>query len=210
MTVLAQVAGLLAGGPVEVGGQDCHSASAGGAHTGDVSAAMLRDAGAAWVILGHSERRQAHGETDAVVRRKAVAAAEAGLVPIVCVGETEAQREAGQARTVVGAQLAGSLPPGFSGVVAYEPIWAIGTGRVPTAGDVSAMHAHIRRQLVTDLGDIGAGLRILYGGSVKPDNAAGLLSRGSGARWWEGRLVAEDFLSLGPAWPGIVYQSETG
>ena len=104
---------------------------------------MLRDAGATWVILGHSERRQAHGETDALVRRKAAAAAAAGLTPIVCVGETEAQREAGQARTVVGAQVAGSLPPGFNGVIAYEPVWAIGTGRVPTEGDVAAMHAGI-------------------------------------------------------------------
>ena len=200
VTVLAQVAGLLAGGPVSVGGQDCHSAP-GGAHTGDVSAAMLRDAGAAWVILGHSERRQGHGETDAVVRRKAVAAAEAGLVPIVCVGETEAQREAGQARTVVGAQLAGSLPPGFAGVVAYEPIWAIGTGRVPTAGDVSAMHAHIRKQLVADLGDAGAGLRILYGGSVKPDNAAGLLAlpEVGGALVGGASLVAADFLGIARA-----------
>lgn len=199
-TVLAQVAGLLAGGPVAVGGQDCHDVP-NGAHTGDVSAAMLLDAGASWVILGHSERRQAHGESDAAVRRKAAAAAAAGLVPIVCVGETEDQREAGQARTVVGAQLAGSLPPGFAGVVAYEPVWAIGTGRVPTAGDVAAMHAHIRRQLVAVLGEAGAGLRILYGGSVKPGNAAGLLGLPDvgGALVGGASLAAEDFLGIARA-----------
>ena len=199
-TVLAEVAGALAGSAVAVGGQNCHDAAR-GAHTGDISAAMLRDAGAAWVILGHSERRQAHGETDAAVRRKAAAAAEAGLVPIVCVGETEDQREAGQARTVVGAQLSGSLPPGFQGVVAYEPIWAIGTGRVPTAADVAAMHAHIRRQLVSDLGEAGAGLRILYGGSVKPDNAAALLSLPDvgGALVGGASLVAADFLGIARA-----------
>ena len=199
-TVLAGVARLLAGSGVMVGGQDCHDAVR-GAHTGDISAAMLRDAGAGWVILGHSERRQSHGESDAAVRRKAVAAAEAGLVPIVCVGETEDQREAGQARTVVGAQLAGSLPPGFLGVVAYEPVWAIGTGRVPTTADVAAMHAHIRRQLVADLGEAGAGVRILYGGSVKPDNAAGLLGlpEVGGALVGGASLVAADFLDIARA-----------
>ena len=199
-TLLAEVARLLAGGPVMVGGQDCHPDTA-GAHTGDLSAAMLRDAGATWVILGHSERRQAHGETDALVRRKAVAAAAAGLTPIVCVGETETQREAGQARTVVGGQVAGSLPPGFNGVIAYEPVWAIGTGRVPTEADVAAMHAHIRRQLVADLGEGGAALRILYGGSVKPGNAAALLGlpEVGGALVGGASLQAEDFLGIAHA-----------
>jgi len=199
-TVLAEVAGLLAGSPVMVGGQDCHPDTL-GAHTGDLSAAMLLDAGASWVILGHSERRQAHGETDALVRRKAAAAAAAGLKPIVCVGETEAQREAGQARTVVGNQLAGSLPPGFNGVIAYEPVWAIGTGRVPTEADVAAMHAHIRRQLVADLGEGGAGLRILYGGSVKPGNAAVLLGMAEvgGALVGGASLQAEDFMGIARA-----------
>jgi len=183
-----------------VGGQDCHPDTL-GAHTGDLSAAMLLDAGASWVILGHSERRQAHGETDALVRRKAAAAAAAGLKPIVCVGETEAQREAGQARTVVGNQLAGSLPPGFNGVIAYEPVWAIGTGRVPTEADVAAMHAHIRRQLVADLGEGGAGLRILYGGSVKPGNAAVLLGMAEvgGALVGGASLQAEDFMGIARA-----------
>lgn len=199
-TVLAEVAGLLAGSPVMVGGQDCHPDTL-GAHTGDLSAAMLLDAGASWVILGHSERRQAHGETDALVRRKAAAAAAAGLKPIVCVGETEAQREAGQARTVVGNQLAGSLPPGFNGVIAYEPVWAIGTGRVPTEADVAAMHAHIRRQLVADLGEGGARLRILYGGSVKPGNAAVLLGMAEvgGALVGGASLQAEDFMGIARA-----------
>ena len=202
-TVLAEVAAILAGSSVTTGGQNCHDAER-GAHTGDISAAMLRDAGATWVILGHSERRQAHGETDAAVRRKAAAAAEAGLTPIVCVGESEDQREAGQARTVVGAQLSGSLPPGFCGVVAYEPIWAIGTGRVPTETDVAAMHAHIRRQLAADLGEGGAAVRILYGGSVKTGNAAALLGipEVGGALVGGASLVAADFLGIAMACAG--------
>ncbi len=199
-TVLAEVAAILAGSPVMVGGQNCHDVGR-GAHTGDISPTMLRDAGATWVILGHSERRLAHGETDAIVRRKAAAAAEAGLTPIVCVGESGDQREAGQARTVVGAQVSGSLPPGFAGVVAYEPIWAIGTGRVPTEADVAAMHAHIRRQLASGLGEGGASIRILYGGSVKPDNAAALLGTQEvgGALVGGASLVAADFLGIARA-----------
>ena len=199
-TVLAEVARLLAGTAVMVGGQDCH-ASASGAHTGDVSAPMLRDAGAGWVILGHSERRQDHGEMDVAVRHKAVAAAAAGLVPVVCVGETAAERERGHAERVVGRQLAGSVPPGFAGVVAYEPVWAIGTGLVPTEADVAAMHAFIRAQLVADLGAAGAGLRILYGGSVKPGNAAALLGLPNvgGALVGGASLDATDFLAIATA-----------
>ena len=199
-TVLAEVAGLLQGSAVMVGGQDCHEAAS-GAHTGDVSAPMLRDAGATWVILGHSERRQDHGEMDVAVRRKAVAAAAAGLMPIVCVGETAAERERGYAERVVGRQLAGSLPPDFAGVVAYEPVWAIGTGLVPTDADVAAMHAFIRAQLLADLGAAGAGVRILYGGSVKPGNAGSLLGlpEVGGALVGGASLKAEDFLAIARA-----------
>jgi triosephosphate isomerase len=200
VTVLAEVAALLAGSVVAVGGQDCH-AEAKGAHTGDVSAPMLRDAGAAWVILGHSERRQDHHETSVQVRHKAGGAAVAGLTPIVCVGETEAERESGHAFRVIGEQLSGSLPAGFAGVVAYEPIWAIGTGRTPTEADVAAMHAFIRTQLVADLGAGASGLRILYGGSVKPGNAAALLGlpEVGGALVGGASLAAADFLAIARA-----------
>ena len=167
-TLIEHMAGLLAGTSVAVGGQDCH-AEADGAYTGDVTAAMLREAGATAVIVGHSERRAAYAEADATVRRKAEAALMAGLLPIVCVGETAAERQAGFAQQVIGRQLAGSLPPGFAGNVAYEPIWAIGTGLVPSLRDVADMHGFIR-------GVVGPGVRVLYGGSVKPDNAAGLLA----------------------------------
>jgi triosephosphate isomerase len=204
-TLIAPVAAVLAGSAVAVGGQDCHARPS-GAHTGDLSAAMLRDAGASWVILGHSERRADHGESDALVRAKALAATEAGLTPIVCVGETEAQRQTGRAEAVIGAQLEGSLPPGFAnpdftGVVAYEPVWAIGTGRTATAGDVAAMHAHIRATLVGLLGPAGAAVRILYGGSVKPDNAAGLLAVAEvgGALVGGASLKAADFLAIAAA-----------
>ena len=194
------VAYLLKGSPVAVGGQDCHAATQ-GAHTGDVSAPMLADLGAAYVILGHSERRQNHGETDAAVHAKTLAAVAAGLTPIVCVGETEAERVAGRETDVVGAQLAGSLPPGFAGVVAYEPVWAIGTGRTPTEADVAAMHGFIRAALVRQLGAPGQALRILYGGSVKPSNAAALLAIPDvgGALVGGASLVAEDFLGIARA-----------
>ena len=171
---VASVAALLAGTAVAVGGQDCHTDWK-GAHTGDVSAQMLADVGASYVIIGHSERRQNHGETNTVVRAKSGIAAAAGLTPIVCVGETEAERIAGLEFQVVGAQLAGSLTPEFAGLVAYEPVWAIGTGRTPTLADVAAMHGFIRAELVRAFGPAGAALRILYGGSVKGSNAAELL-----------------------------------
>ena len=199
-TLITTVAHILAGSAVAVGGQDCHARAA-GAHTGDISAAMLRDAGASHVILGHSERRADHGETDATVRAKTAAAIAAGLIPIVCVGETEAQRVAGEHSAIVGAQLAGSLPEGFAGVVAYEPVWAIGTGRTPTEGDVAAMHGFIRAQLVALLGPAGSGLRILYGGSVKPSTAAALMGLPDvgGALVGGASLNADDFLGIARA-----------
>jgi triosephosphate isomerase len=202
-TLLAAVAEALSGGPVAVGAQDCHAAPK-GAHTGDVSAPMVRDAGARFVILGHSERRADHGESDSLVRAKAEAAIGAGLVPIVCVGESEAQRLAGQAELVVTAQVDGSLPDGFAaagGVVAYEPVWAIGTGRTPTEAEIAAIHAAIRSGLRTRFGAAGEGMRILYGGSVKPGNAAAILAlpHVDGALVGGASLVAEDFLAIARA-----------
>jgi triosephosphate isomerase len=202
---VAAVADILSGGPVGLGGQDCHAAAL-GAHTGDISAPMLRDAGCGFVILGHSERRADHGETDAEVRAKAGAAMAAGLTPILCVGETLAEREAGRAEQVVVAQLAGSLPDGFcaaGGVVAYEPVWAIGTGRTPSAADIETMHAAIRAALVARHGAAGKAVRILYGGSVKAANAAQIL----GLRDVNGALVggasldAAGFLAIAAAVP---------
>ncbi|HEX6374873.1 MAG TPA: triose-phosphate isomerase [Allosphingosinicella sp.] len=165
-------------GGIAIGGQDCHWAAS-GAHTGSVSAAMLKEAGARLVIVGHSERRAEAGEGDSVVRGKAAAALAAGLQAIVCVGESESERIAGQAMERVGAQLEGSLPdPGGDGdlVIAYEPIWAIGTGKVASPSDVAAMHAAIRRALVDRFGEAGGRLRILYGGSVNAANAAELFA----------------------------------
>lgn len=199
-TVLAAVAEALAGSTVMVGGQDCHPEPS-GARTGDVSAPMLRDAGAGWVIVGHSERRLGYGESNALVQEKARAAIAAGLIPIVCVGETEQQRLTGHAEAVVAAQIDGSVPPGFAGVVAYEPVWAIGTGRTASEDDVVAMHRCIRSQLVETLGEAGAGLRILYGGSVKPAGAATLLALPGvgGALVGGASLVAADFLAIARA-----------
>ncbi len=199
-TALAAVADALAGSDVAVGGQDCHAADQ-GAHTGDISAAMLKDAGAGFVILGHSERRQNHGETSETVREKVLAAVAAGLVPIVCVGETAEQRAGGQETETVGWQLSGSLPMGFSGIVAYEPVWAIGTGRTPTADEVAAMHGFIRAELTRQFGPAGAGMRILYGGSVNPGNAAALLAlpEVGGALVGGASLAAETFLAIAAA-----------
>ena len=197
---LAAVAGILAGSPLHVGGQDCHPEES-GAHTGDVSAAMLVDVGCTAVILGHSERRQNHGETDTAVRAKAQAAARAGLSPIICVGETEAEREAGRETEVVGRQIAASLPDRFVGAVAYEPIWAIGTGRTPSVAEVGAVHQHIRAALAKRLGATGEAVRILYGGSVKPDNAAELLAVAEvgGALVGGASLRADTFLAIARA-----------
>jgi len=190
----------LIGSDVALGGQDCH-ARAEGPHTGDISAGMLKEAGAAFVILGHSERREHHGETNADVRAKVAAAMAAGLTPIVCVGETAAERDAGEAEDVVKSQLMHSLPDGFAGVVAYEPVWAIGTGRTPCEAEVAAMHAAIRAALVALHGAAGAGLRILYGGSVKPGNAAALLAlpEVGGALIGGASLKAADFLAIAAA-----------
>jgi triosephosphate isomerase len=197
---LAAVAQALKGSNVAVGGQDCHQAQQ-GAHTGDVAAPMLRDAGAAWVILGHSERRQNHGETDEIVREKTLAAVAAGLTPIVCVGETAEQRAGGQETETVGWQLAGSLPKPFSGVVAYEPVWAIGTGKTATKEDVATMHAFIRDELVRQFGEAGQTIRILYGGSVKAANAAALMAvpNVGGALVGGASLNAEEFLAIARA-----------
>jgi triosephosphate isomerase len=174
-----------------LGGQDCHPNEK-GAHTGDISAEMLKDAGATYVIVGHSERRADHGEDDAFVRAKAEAARRAGLIPIVCVGETEKERRAGREEEIVGRQLAGSLPEGEGAlVIAYEPVWAIGTGLTPTLGDIAAMHAFIR-------GRTGAGVRILYGGSVKPSNAEEILAveNVNGALVGGASLKADDFYAI--------------
>ncbi|MGD0103703.1 MAG: triose-phosphate isomerase [Rhodopila sp.] len=197
---LAAVAQVLKGTPIAVGGQDCHEARQ-GAHTGDIAAPMLRDAGASFVILGHSERRQNHGETDELVREKTLAAVEAGLTPIVCVGETADQRSGGQETEVVGWQLAGSLPKPFTGVVAYEPIWAIGTGKTATDQDVAVMHAFIREELVRQFGDAGQSIRILYGGSVKGASAVSLLAvpNVGGALVGGASLNAQEFLSIARA-----------
>jgi triosephosphate isomerase len=196
------IAGLAkaAGKAVAVGAQDCH-AKASGAHTGDISAEMLADAGATAVIVGHSERRADHGESDADVRAKAQAAWRAGLIAIVCVGETQAGREAGKTLDIVGGQLAGSLPEGGTAanlVVAYEPVWAIGTGLTPTPADVAQVHAFIRERLNARYAGQGAGIRILYGGSVKPSNAQELLTIPdvNGALVGGASLKAEDFLGI--------------
>lgn len=199
------VAATLLGSPVAVGGQDCHPAAS-GAHTGDVAAPMLRDAGATHVILGHSERRADHGESSALVSRKCEAALAAGLIPVVCVGETAAERKAGQAEAVVGRQLSESLPLGFitaGGIVAYEPVWAIGTGLTPTEADIAAMHGFMRHNLAQAFGPTAQMTRLLYGGSVKPGNAKAILGLPDvdGALVGGASLVAEDFLAIARAVP---------
>ncbi|MFG1432282.1 triose-phosphate isomerase [Xanthobacter sp. V2C-8] len=202
-TLLAGFAADVAGSPIMLGGQDCHF-NASGAHTGDISAEMLKDAGAVAVIVGHSERRADHGEGDAIVNAKVKAAWRAGLLPVVCVGETLAEREAGEAAAVVTRQVRQSIPEGAGAanlVVAYEPIWAIGSGRTPTPADVAEVHATIRRVLTERFGAEAAGVRILYGGSVKPDNAATLLAVPDvdGALVGGASLKAADFLAIARA-----------
>jgi len=194
-TLLALAAKTCSGTAISVGGQDCHARES-GAHTGDISAVMLRDAGADYVILGHSERRADHGESDAIVRSKAEAALAAGLIPIICVGETQAERESGQAETVVARQLAGSLPENpqkMELVIAYEPVWAIGTGLTASEADVAEIHAAIRKRLPEPLTT-----RILYGGTVKLANAESLLSLADvdGALVGGASLKASDFTSI--------------
>ena len=185
---------------VAVGAQDCH-AKASGAHTGDLSAEMLADAGASAIIVGHSERRADHGESDVVVHQKTEAVWRAGLVAIVCVGETQQQRDAGQTLDILRGQLNLSLPQGSTAAnltVAYEPVWAIGTGLTPTAKDVEQIHAFIRTLLIERFNGEGARMRILYGGSVKPSNAAELMAVGNvnGALVGGASLKAADFLAI--------------
>jgi triosephosphate isomerase len=204
-TLLAAFGQAAAGSAVAMGGQDCHPEPS-GARTGDLSAEMLADAGATYVIVGHSERRADHGETDALVRRKAEAARRAGLVAVICVGETREEREAGRALDTVSGQVRGSLPDGATArdvVIAYEPVWAIGTGLTPTVADVAEMHARIRADLTALLGKDEAGsMRVLYGGSVKPGNARELLSVANvdGALVGGASLVAKDFLAIAGAY----------
>lgn len=199
-TLVMVMAEILKGGPVRVGAQDCHAAPS-GAHTGDVAAEILADAGASAIIVGHSERRADHAETDAAVQRKQEAVLRTGLTAIVCIGETRGQREAGQTVDVVVRQLERSLASNSTShntVVAYEPVWAIGTGLTPTAADVEAVHAAIRERLVARFGADGEAIRILYGGSVKPQNARELLHipNVNGALVGGASLKAADFLGI--------------
>ncbi|WP_424992424.1 triose-phosphate isomerase [Oceaniradius stylonematis] len=199
-TLIDRAIKTVVGSPLAIGGQDCHGAES-GAHTGDVSAAMLADAGATHVIVGHSERRADHGETDIDVMDKTLAAHAQGLTAIVCVGETRQEREDGQAMDVVDTQLAGSLPkdaaPGNT-VVAYEPVWAIGTGLTPSLHDIEAMHDHMRQRLRERFGPAGARFRLLYGGSVKPANAGEIfgISSVDGALIGGASLKSDDFLAI--------------
>lgn len=199
-TLVASFAEKAKGRGVAVGAQDCHP-NASGAHTGDLSAEMLKDAGATSIIVGHSERRADHGENDALVRQKAEAAWRSGVTAIVCIGETRAQRDAGQTLDICGFQLKGSLPDGATSanlVVAYEPVWAIGTGLTPTAADVEQVHRFIRERLTERFKGEGGRMRILYGGSVKPSNAKELMAvvNVNGALVGGASLKASDFLAI--------------
>jgi triosephosphate isomerase len=199
-TLARRVKAVMKGSRIKVGGQDCHTAIS-GAHTGDISAEMLKDAGCSAVIVGHSERRTNHGETDELVRAKAAAAHRAGLTAIICIGETLEQRNSGNTLSVVSRQLAGSLPEGATAantVIAYEPVWAIGTGLTPAPAEVADVHTHIRKELVERMGEQGAAMRILYGGSVKPSNAQDLLSADNvnGALVGGASLKAADFIGI--------------
>jgi triosephosphate isomerase len=205
-TLIASFAAAVAGSRLLLGAQDCHPMPL-GAHTGDIAAEMLKDAGASAVIVGHSERRLDHGETSAEVRAKAAAAHRAGLVAIVCIGETQGERAAEQTLGVVSRQLKASLPKETTAantVIAYEPVWAIGTGLTPKPADIEVVHGAIRRELVDIAGTQGARIRILYGGSVKPDNAATLMSIANvnGALIGGASLKASDFLAIVRAYEG--------
>lgn len=204
-TLIAPFAEAVRGSALGIGGQDCHP-SASGAHTGDLSAEMLKDAGAVAVIVGHSERRADHGESDAVVKAKAEAAWRAGLVAIVCVGETQTERDNGKTLEIVSAQVAGSVPAGATAanlVIAYEPVWAIGTGRTPTTEDVKQVHGLICKLLTDRFNGAGSEMRILYGGSVKPSNAAELMAvpNVNGALVGGASLKAADFLAIAAGCP---------
>ena len=199
-TLIVPFAAAVKSSAVAIGAQDCHPDRS-GAHTGDIAAEMLKDAGAVAVIVGHSERRTDHHETDGQVRAKALAARRAGLTAIVCIGEQRAEREAGRTLEVLGRQLDGSLPDGATGtdlVVAYEPVWAIGSGLTPTPGDVAEVHAFIRERLIGAFGPEGDRIRVLYGGSAKPENARELLSIAevNGALVGGASLRAADFLAI--------------
>jgi triosephosphate isomerase len=199
-TLLASLSQIAAASGIVTGGQDCHTADH-GAHTGDVSAIMLADAGAQYVIVGHSERRSDHGESDSLVRRKAQAAMGAGLAPIICVGESEVERREGRAEQIVAGQLAASIPDEGAQVplvVAYEPVWAIGTGLTPTSEDIVGMHAMVRQHLVERFGERGARTRILYGGSMKPANARDILMLDNvdGGLVGGASLLANDFYAI--------------
>lgn len=199
-TLLSRAADTLDGEKLLLGGEDCHIAD-NGAHTGDISAPMLKEAGAEFVIVGHSERRTDHHETDDIVRQKAEAAWRAGLVAIICVGETLAERESGKTLDVVGKQLEGSIPTGATDVntiIAYEPVWAIGTGKTPTVANVSEVHEYIRNEVVKRFQGNGKRMRLLYGGSVKPSNAIELLGINNvdGALVGGASLKANDFLAI--------------
>jgi len=199
-TLVAAFADKARGKSVAVGAQDCHQ-NASGAHTGDLSAEMLKDAGATAIIVGHSERRADHGESDALVRQKTEAAWRAGVAAIVCIGETRAQRDAGQTLDICGRQLKGSLPDGATAtnlIVAYEPVWAIGTGLTPTTDDVEEVHRFIREKLRDRFKAEGGKMRILYGGSVKPSNAKELMAVANvnGALVGGASLKASDFLAI--------------
>ncbi len=196
-TLLFPMGERLKGSGIAMGGEDCHW-EVFGAHTGDISAEMIAETGASACIVGHSERRADHGETDEIVRRKAAAAHRAGLVAIVCIGETIGEREAGRTLEVVSTQLKGSVPKGAkaeSTIIAYEPVWAIGTGHTPTVEQVEEVHAHIRRELEDIVGAQAPAVRILYGGSVKPSNAAELMAveNVNGALVGGASLKAADF-----------------
>ncbi|PRD42238.1 triose-phosphate isomerase [Phyllobacterium phragmitis] len=199
-TLLSRAAETLVSETIDLGGQDCHVKES-GAHTGDISAAMLKEAGASHVIVGHSERRTDHHETDELIRAKTETAWKAGLAAIVCVGETAAERQEKRTLEIIGRQLLGSLPDNVRNdttVIAYEPVWAIGTGQTPTADDVEKVHAFMRSELIARFGSEGAKLRLLYGGSVKPANAVELLgvSNVDGALVGGASLKATDFLAI--------------
>lgn len=199
-TLISAAVAAVAGSSVKIGGQDCHKDKS-GAHTGDIAAEMIADAGGTVVIVGHSERRTDHEETDADVRAKAEAAWRAGLIAILCIGETEAERRGGKTEAVLDRQLAGSVPDGATAaklVVAYEPVWAIGTGLTPSLDDIRAAHTHIRSRLAERFGKEADGMRILYGGSVKPSNATEIMALPGvdGALVGGASLKAVDFLAI--------------
>ena len=206
-TLVHRAAEVAKGTPLKIGGEDCHTKDS-GAHTGDISAIMLKDCGASHVIVGHSERRTDHRESDATVRAKAEAAWRAGLVAVICIGEVESERKAGKTLDVLSTQLAGSLPEGLTqdnSVIAYEPVWAIGTGLTPTAADVAEAHAHIRGEMAKRFPQECTSVRILYGGSVKPSNAVELLGVANvdGALVGGASLKAADFLAICEAYQNM-------